>query len=243
MAASIRAATILAQHDGYLSDHRALVVDFDAATLFGGITSEVIPPVSRRLTSTNPSAVHTYVHHMLHHISVHNLVEKVSTLKQHSANGAWPANDTSNWELIDELLVQGRAAAEAKCPAKQTGGLPWSPELDLAGKRLLYWRLRCRKFTSGITNIIFLESLASSLQLTADDTAWKTAVEVRTLARRANKALRLVKTEAAIRRAEHLSAAAKIGLIPPRYVRNRGVFRYRLAREILKTIPHVEKHL
>jgi hypothetical protein len=36
LADAVVGVSILALHDGYLSDHRALVVDFDSALLFGG---------------------------------------------------------------------------------------------------------------------------------------------------------------------------------------------------------------
>jgi exonuclease III len=45
---AVRTASIMALHDGYLSDHRALLVDFDANSLFSGDTSQVTPAVERR---------------------------------------------------------------------------------------------------------------------------------------------------------------------------------------------------
>ena len=77
IALAVRAVSILPLHDGYLSDHRALVVDFDAKALFGGSTSPVLPPTSRRLTSTNPKALHIYIGNMVKYIEIHGLAEKV----------------------------------------------------------------------------------------------------------------------------------------------------------------------
>jgi hypothetical protein len=42
---AVWAAFIMARHDGYLSDHQALLVDFDATSLFLGDTSQVIHTV------------------------------------------------------------------------------------------------------------------------------------------------------------------------------------------------------
>ena len=61
---AITSAVILPLQEGYLSDHRALLVDFDATTLFGGKTSFIARTASRRLTSTNPRAVKTYIERM-----------------------------------------------------------------------------------------------------------------------------------------------------------------------------------
>lgn len=207
---AIKAATILALHDGYLSDHRALVIDIDALALFGGTTSSVIAPVSRRLTSTNPSAVHKYMAHMTKHVASNDIEAKVASLILKSDAGKWSDDDTSEWEKIDDLLRQGRKAAEAICPAKKSGSLPWSPELDRAGKNLLYWKIRCREFTSGKTNTAFLEELATSLQLPSDSTEWKPSHEVRAEARKARCVQKKVKQDAADLRESHMSATAKL---------------------------------
>jgi hypothetical protein len=51
---AIMARTILPLYDGYLSDYRALIVNFDSSILFAGPTSEVVQPRARQLTSTHP---------------------------------------------------------------------------------------------------------------------------------------------------------------------------------------------
>ena len=66
---AVCAASILALCDGVTSDHRALVVDFDEKVLFLDRTSEVIAPSSRRLTSTQPKAVHKYIKNMLAYVA------------------------------------------------------------------------------------------------------------------------------------------------------------------------------
>ncbi len=210
VATTVRAASILALHDGYTSDHRALIIDLDATLLFGGITSEVIAPNSRRLTSTNPVCVHAYTQHLLRHIAQNCIEDKVASLLLRSDSGEWCDNDQKNWEVVDALLTEGRTAAESKCPSKQSGGLPWSPDLEAAGKRLLYWKIRCREFSSGITNTAYLESLATSLQLSNEEISWKPSSEVRALSRKAKRQHRQVKTAASEWRTEHLAAAAKL---------------------------------
>ena len=147
-ATAVRAASILGLNDGYLSDHRALVVDFDANLLFSAATSAIVTPYSRQLTSTNPVAVEAYIKHMLQQIAHHRIVERVAWLQDQSNKGQWGQEEVAEWEKIDVSLVQARSAAEAKCPKKRSGKYPWSPEFDLAGKRLLYWKLRMREFSA-----------------------------------------------------------------------------------------------
>jgi hypothetical protein len=115
--------SILALHDGYLSDHRALIVDFDALLLFGGPTSSIIAPLERRLTSTNPRAIHAYTTHMRSLFETHRIVEKVAALSEKSANDQWGPAETLEWEKIDETLDRGRRAALLGRPANILGHL------------------------------------------------------------------------------------------------------------------------
>ena len=56
---SVRASAIMALHGGYLSDHRALLVNFDARSMLMSDTSPITQAVDQRLTSTSPREVHT----------------------------------------------------------------------------------------------------------------------------------------------------------------------------------------
>ena len=208
---AVRAATILPLHDGYLSDHRALIVDFDAKALFASTTSPVLPPTSRRLTSTNPKALHIYIEHMGKHIAVHGLIDKVAELQAISEKGNWSEAEVKDWEIIDNLLEQGRAAAEAKCPSKRSGTLPWSPELNRAGKQLRYWQMRTREFTSRYLNYAQLERLAAEVNIPSDEQEWLPSATVHTHCRKARKALKEeVKKDAASLRTLHLEATARL---------------------------------
>jgi hypothetical protein len=110
---SIRAAGILPLNEGYLSDHRALVVDFDPQTFFGDNTSDIVAPSSRRLTSTNPKAVHQYIQLMRGFIDQHCLTERVDALKACSDGvELWCDADVVEWEVLDQLIAQGQSAAE-----------------------------------------------------------------------------------------------------------------------------------
>ena len=207
---AIRAASILALHDGYLSDHRALIVDFDAALLFSGNTSEIVPPSTRQLTSTNPKAVSAYVKHMLYHIAYHRIEERVARLTECSEQGIFGSEEILEWERVDDSLAQARRASEAKCPKKRTGLHPWSPEFDKATKFLLYWKLRMREFNSRTSHEKVLDNLASALQLEPDEIDWMTSSEVHARIQHARSKLRSVKKQAADLRDEHLADCAKL---------------------------------
>ena len=76
----VAGVSIAALNDGYISDHRSLIVDFEATLMFSSLTSPVVSPTARRLTSTNPKTVHIYVQAMLQFITKHLLYEKITNL-------------------------------------------------------------------------------------------------------------------------------------------------------------------
>ena len=199
-----------ALHDGYLSDHRSLIVDFDAKMLFSSATSDIVEPKSRNLTSTNPKAVKVYVKHLLDFLGAQCIESRVANLAHQSDLGLWSDREIVEWEAIDLLLAQGRTAAENKCPKRKSGSLPWSPDLDLAGKKVQYWKLRLREFTARRSNDTALEKLANSVELKDEDRQWKTSREVCVFFSAAKQAMKQVKANAAALRQDHLDDMAKL---------------------------------
>lgn len=139
---AVRAATILPICDGYLSDHRALVVDFDPVEMFEDTTTVLVEPASRRLTSTNPRAISPYSKEMKKHFQDNTIVERARKLQQVSNDSQWTNDSQEVYEAVDLLLKDGQSRCEKKCPAKKSGAYPWSKSLDLARDTYLYWKLR-----------------------------------------------------------------------------------------------------
>jgi hypothetical protein len=179
LAPMVTAAAILGLHDGYLSDHRALLVDFDARSLFMGVTSPVVAPWARRLTSTNPIAVHTYVENMLITIERHNLAAKVFYLQRLSECGQWSEDQVREWESIDRVLEAARISSERKCKAKKSGSAPCSPALKITGKSILYWRTRLCEITGAQASNTWLANLAKSIGLAVSATEGQLYQEMR----------------------------------------------------------------
>ena len=201
---AVRAASILPLQEGVISDHRALVVDFDEAALFSSKTTEILPPCARRLTSTQPKAVHIYIANMLAFVAKHNIVARVNALCEQSDSGVWTPADVAEWEVIDHLLSQGRSESENKCPPKHSGRFPWSPELDRAGKLLSYWRLRIGQCRSGACNNSRLLELQTSLAILADHSRPLPLTRLFYEAQKAKKQFALVKRSSVEKRRQHL---------------------------------------
>jgi hypothetical protein len=198
----------LGLHDGYLSDHRALVVDFDAQSIFMSATTPVVSPSARRLTSTHPRAVHTYVHAMLKQIHTHRILDRVGQLKTVSECGQWTSDHATEWERIDRVLADARTTSERQCQAKGSGQTPWSPTLKKAGLTLLYWRLRLREYTSAQVNMQTLYDLEQSIGLDKTETAGQSYTTVRAKIRKARRDHNASKAEATKLREEFLRERA-----------------------------------
>ena len=206
---AVKARAILPLHDGYLSDHRALLVDFDSRLLFAGPTSEVVAPSSRQLTSTNPKAVAKYTTLMLKQIAKHDVLHKVEHLRMRSQSGNWTIEDTKQWEIVDRIMAQARTFSENKCTKKKSGQMPWSPELKLSGETLLYWRLRIREHTSRKTNQNMLDTLAVSCSIAAEDIAWASFNRIRNKIGEAKKKHKQVKMDAEALREQYMTDQAQ----------------------------------
>jgi hypothetical protein len=205
---SVRAASIMALYDGYLSEHRALLVDFDAQSLFTSDTSPVTQPVERRLTSTSPRAVHTYIESLKGHFAKHDIASKVYQLQQMSDTCQWSDECVQVWESINRLLSEARRSSERKCKAKRSGLFPWSPALQEARCRLFYWRLRMSAHTCNKVNVNTLTKLTIHLKISLTDQEPKSGLTLWKNIQRSRRAFTKAKENAQNLREEHLRERA-----------------------------------
>jgi hypothetical protein len=210
---SIRSAVILPLQEGYLSDHRSLMVDFDANMLFGGQTSFIARSASRRLTSTNPRAVATYIEHMRNFISTHRIVDKVCALQVRSDSDVWCADDIAEYEVIDSLLQEGRISAENKCKQRDKCSHPWSPELELAGNAARYWKMRIWEMSGSYSNDVEMRRVEKVAGIKEDEKEWMTTKDIRSRCRKARKNLKEVQSRAVELREAHTAEAAKLAAL------------------------------
>ena len=210
LVSAVRAVSILPLHDGYLSDHRALVVDFDPLTLFEGKTTEIIMPVQRRLTSTNLLVVTKYMEFLLKYVAQHHILRRVQALKQTSDCGDWNEKSQSEWEMLDRLLLRGRQQAEGKCPEKRSGAFAWSPELSRAIKLLFFWRMKARNHTCSWQNKQQLQELAEELEIDPTERDSKSRKLTYDRIRIARSMLKDLKKRAKINRDQYLDESAKL---------------------------------
>ena len=176
---------------------------------FASKTSPVVPPMERRLTSTQPRAVHAYIQNMLTFVQRHDLVHRVHSLSARSEGGFWNDADRKEWEVIDSLLLKGRMESEKKCPPKKSGRFPRSPDLDRAGKWVSYWKLRIRKERTLISNQSRLAALELALQVPVEMVGPLTLTQMFCQAHLATNRFAEVKCTASARRQQHLKEMGK----------------------------------
>jgi hypothetical protein len=174
-----------------------------------GVTSPVVAPTARRLTSTNPIAVHTYVGNMLKTIERHGLAAKVFTLQRLSESGQWSEEQVGEWESIDRILEEARTSSERKCKAKKSGSAPWSPALKVTGKSILYWRTRLREITGAKASNTWLANLAKSIGIAESAADCHSYLEMRANLKKARMDHSAAKQEAAALREEFLKERGK----------------------------------
>jgi hypothetical protein len=68
------------------------------------------------------------------HVLKHDLTNKVKCLQRLSEADQWSDDCGREWEIIDKLLSDARLSSKGKCTAKLAGQVPWSPELQKAGR-------------------------------------------------------------------------------------------------------------
>ena len=207
---SVRASSILPLNDGYLSDHRALVVDFDPMGLFGDTTSDIVPPATRLLTSTNPRAIHKYIDHIKKHIDSHRIREKIETLADASTNGTWSPKEEKLYNSICHTMATGRQAAEQQLAPKHSGRHPWSPTLADHGQLVSYWRMRSSSFLTKIRNTAQIKKMATDLERDAESDDQLSQREVTAQLRLARKTFKVSKRNAVSLREQHQEETAQL---------------------------------
>jgi len=205
---AVVSASILPICDGYLSDHRALVVDFDPFIVFGSDTSDLVPPRERRIVSTNPRTVSPYIEAIRQQFAYHKIVKRVAALMNQSNDQKWTDLSVDEWERIDSLLLESKVMAEGRCPAKPSGQYPWSPDLKRAGKNFLYWKLRRTSFYAVEENAAALLELADLGDVPEDLRGWLSSKDVHANKRRAKSELTKMQKISAKLRKEFLDEVA-----------------------------------
>jgi hypothetical protein len=98
-------------------------------------------------------------------VGKHDILSKVQQLQTITETGQWSEECVLVWEGIDKVLSEARIASKRKCKAKRSDLCPWSPALQEAGCRLLYWKLRMSAHTCNKVNVNTMAKLTIQLKV------------------------------------------------------------------------------
>lgn len=202
---SITAASITPFNFGHNSDHRALVVDFDAASMFGGPTAAIQIRQRRQLVSTNPRTVSAYLALIRTAFHSHKIIERSETLEhQLSLEGPTDALIEA-LTALDKQVTEIMLAAESKCSKTTTGPYPWSPILQRTSAHLHYWLTRLTQHTTATSSCEYLHALELELQIpNGQDTCQMSTSELLTQVRHARVEVKTAYAEATANRTAFL---------------------------------------
>ncbi len=162
---------------GLPSDHRALWVDIDLYTTFGGISAPLWRPRIRRLKLEDPRTVKAFNLLRQIHFASHDLDSYRVAIEQLRAQDAPVEEWVLLFERLDRLRVQGILEADRRCRKLKCGNVPWSPQVQLCMHRIGYLQA-CRKkfmFNSGINSRtlqkLFLKTKFENPILTGEEAA------------------------------------------------------------------------
>ena len=129
---------------GSYSDHRALWVDIDVYSTFGGVSAPLWRPRIRRLKLEDPRIVQKFIQLRIQHSEKHNLDYIREELDRLLLQGC-PIDEWSPiFEKLDRLRVQGILEADRRCRRLKCGNIPWSPEVQQCMNRIGYLQA-CRR--------------------------------------------------------------------------------------------------
>jgi hypothetical protein len=172
----------LGTHNGALSDHIMVYVDFDEASLFHGIINRPLPAHSREILIEQEDKVFEFLAEIHPLLDAHNMDTRVAKLAESfAATGPTPLNITRYIELYGQFLELMRGAANRVGRKKYV--YTRSPTLTHAGMLLIVYNqlLDCRLRNSPLLPALL--RWLSSLDLSKSVYAQATVAELRKLVR------------------------------------------------------------
>lgn len=94
------------------SDHRALVIDFNATALFGTTNETLAPPQMRGIKSNDKQKVENFIRTWHDHLKANDVFDRITKLQD-------PQTTHLEVEALDSLIGQGGDSAERQCQRRR----------------------------------------------------------------------------------------------------------------------------
>ena len=123
-----------------LGDHRPIWIDIKKNTALGSKLPNLPNHQARRLKTTDPRVVKKYNDYLEKYCISNNLYLRAKNLFVNHSTPLSKENELE-YEKIDKIKSCGMVQAERQCRHLYLGGVQWSPILQLARNRILYFKL------------------------------------------------------------------------------------------------------
>ena len=145
---NVRALGIATEwYDPVMGDHRPQYVDIDVESILQLNVYDIGAPTSRKLKSSNPKSVETYIRKVIENFENHNVFKRVEALWEELRNKATMTEIQQNkYDAIDNDVIRLCVNAENVLKKIRNTKYVWSPALDTAMKQVQYWTMRLRYF-------------------------------------------------------------------------------------------------
>ena len=145
---NVRALGIATEwYDPVMGDHRPQYVDIDVESMLHLNVYDIGAPTSRKLKSSNPKSVDTYIKKVKENFEIHNIFNRIESLWNELQNKVTMTEIQQNkYEAIDNDVIRLCLNAENVLKKIRNTKYVWSPSLDTAMKLVQYWTMRLRYF-------------------------------------------------------------------------------------------------
>ena len=132
-------------HGATLGDHRPIWIDVDRNTVIG-CKGHLNPTfATRRLKTQDPRVVQKYLQVLSDILHQHNVEERAEILLTTAQNNLSPTQ-IQEYEDLDRIRETAMIRAENQCRQLKMGAIQWSPVLQQARDKIMYFSLSlCQK--------------------------------------------------------------------------------------------------
>jgi hypothetical protein len=130
---------------GCPSDHQVLWADFTYASVFGFNSPPIMRLEIRRLNNKNPKMVEKCVLEVQKVLVQTGIAQRLFALKERAERDRWCDQFQSEYNAIQTLQLKIQKLIEFKLRKLRTGGVPWSPKIQLFRTEIELWSMILRK--------------------------------------------------------------------------------------------------
>jgi hypothetical protein len=197
-------------HTPASSDHLGILIDFDLATFFETSFSDIASPPTRFLTSGNKKSVDSYTAFLLDQFSNHKIQQRTFDLLDKALKDPtqFSPEDQRRLNSLDQQLTEILLAGKRQCCKKHINRQPWSPQQQLLGRTITYWKQKLSMYHKRFFYWAHLDKLRIHLHLSDQDHA---AMDLETIVlhlRQARRAWKKMSKSFADQRREFLQEKA-----------------------------------